>query len=115
MGWRWPIEGTEMIRMTAALLLAALLTAALGPAAAHAQGADQAKLAEIDRSFVCPEAMPTDQTRHDALSLFMHQAADANPQGTVEEIVNFRTWMLQKHHCKQGDTNLFRPAAPAKP
>ena len=43
--------------------------------AAHSQLAVKEKLAQIDRTFVCPESLPSDDARKDAVKLFLEELA----------------------------------------
>ena len=56
--------------------------------------------AEIDRTFVCPEALPDDAARQRALREFFTATAKANPSETVEQATAYRLRLLQKHACK---------------
>ena len=74
---------------------------AMAASAAQAQSAEQQMVAQIDRTFVCPEALPSDAARQDALKLFFQQAAAAKPSITLGEITQFRVAMLRKHGCNE--------------
>ena len=83
------------------LKLVPTLMAAMAASAAQAQNAEQKMVAQIDRTFVCPEYLATDEARNDALKLFLKQVTTAKPSVTVEEAIQFRVAMLQKHECNE--------------
>ena len=102
---------TRIVGIAALALLA-------GNAAAHAQPSVQQKLAQIDRTFVCPESLPSDEARKDALKLFLEEVAAVQPTTTVKQITEFRVAMLRKHRCHATLANIgvaptAAPAAPA--
>jgi hypothetical protein len=68
--------------------------------AAHAQLDVQQKLAQIDRTFVCPESLPSDEARTDALKLFVEQVAAVQPIVTVKQLTEYRDAVLRKHQCR---------------
>lgn len=98
--------GSDRIR---ALVLAAVLSAG-GPTAAHAQLDVQKQLDQIDQSFVCPEDLPTDEARKDALKLFIDRVAAAEPKITISEIVEYRVSLLKKHQCEKTLASIARQA-----
>jgi len=83
-----------------------VVAAALVGSSAYAQTTEQKMVAQIDRTFVCPEALPSEEARKDALKLFMDQVAVAKPDVTLEQIIQFRTAMLRKHQCNGTLANL---------
>lgn len=88
----------------------------VGNTAAHAQSAVQQKLAQIDRTFVCPESLPSDEARNDALKLFLDEVASVQPAITVKQLTEFRVAMLRKHQCRATLANIgVAPAAEAAP
>jgi hypothetical protein len=87
-------------------IVALSLVAAMVASAARAQTAEQKMVAQIDGTFICPEALPSDEARNDALKLFLEQVAAAKPSITVAEITQFRVAMLRKHQCNETLANL---------
>lgn len=99
-------------------LLAAVVvaTVTLFVASARAQLDVQNKLAQIDRTFVCPEDLPTDQARQDAVKLFLEQVAAVQPKVTLREITEYRVSLLKKHQCSQTLANIITdPAQTSNP
>lgn len=92
-------------------IVALSLSAAMVASASQAQTAEQNMVAQIDRTFVCPEALPSDEARNDALKLFLEQAAAAKPSITLAEVTQFRVAMLRKHQCNETLANLGVPPA----
>ncbi len=82
---------------TLAQLTLVLLAVALP---AHAEP-DKAKLAEIDRSFTCPETLPDGAAKQNALKQFVDQVAAAWPEVTIAQFTAFRMTVLEKHGCTQ--------------
>ena len=66
---------------------------------AHAQSADKDKLAQVDRTFVCPESLPDDATRREAMKKYLLAVGDAWPGVTVNQMIDFRVALLNKHNC----------------
>lgn len=60
----------------------------------------QKKLNQIDRTFVCPESLPSDAAREDALRLFIAQVQAAEPNLTVQALTEYRISLLEKHQCR---------------
>ena len=91
----------------------------LAAIAAHAQPLVQQKLAEIDRTFVCPESLPSDQARQDAVKLFLHDLAAVQPDITLRQVTEFRVQMLRKHDCRATLSNIgaapLAKSAPSAP
>jgi hypothetical protein len=75
-----------------AYLFAALLC--LGPLAARA-----ATLVDIDRAFVCPEALPDQASRNAAIGKFMQDMTEAAPKDSIPEALDYRRALLVKHGC----------------
>jgi len=84
----------------------------LAATAAGAQTATQEKLAKIDRAFVCPESLPNDQARHDAVTRFLEDAAAADPALTIQKMVELRVAMLKAHDCRETLANIARQQHP---
>jgi hypothetical protein len=61
---------------------------------------DQAKLAEIDRTFVCPESLPNFQAKEASLKQFISQVSALGPV-TVSEMIDLRMRLLAKHSCTE--------------
>jgi len=66
---------------------------------AYAQSADKEKLAEVDRNFVCPESLPTDAARQEAVKQYLLAVGAAWPNATVNDMIAFRVTLLNKHNC----------------
>lgn len=100
-----------MFKSAAAAMLVGLMASA-----AHAQTTEQKMVAQIDRAFVCPEALPSDEARKDALKVFLDQVVAAKPSVTIDELTAFRVAMLRKHQCTQTLENIgaatVKPSAP---
>lgn len=84
------------------VLIAAL---ALAATAAHAAEAPKpgVKLstAQFARTFVCPEALPTDAKRKEETKRFVDWVADAHPDWTPADMVEHRMALLMAHGCVQ--------------
>src|SRR5208337_4718481 len=89
--------GSDRLRV---LVLMAILSATGAPAA-RAQLRVQQQLDQVDQSFVCPEDLPTDQAKTDALKLFMDRVAAIQPNITIGEIIEYRVSLLKKHRCEK--------------
>jgi hypothetical protein len=74
-----------------AMMLAAAQNGAILPV--------QQKLDQLDRTFVCPESLPSDGARMDALKLFIAQLQAAEPNLTIRNLVEYRQSLLVKHSC----------------
>jgi hypothetical protein len=61
-------------------------------------------------SFVCPEALPTDQARVNALGDFVQWFRARHPDTTVGGMLAARYALLESHHCKQTLTNIRKGA-----
>lgn len=68
----------------------AAATGFLGAACAHAAATTPVTLAQFDRSFTCPEVLPTLQARRHALRLFLKQLESAQPAITINEALGYR-------------------------
>jgi hypothetical protein len=87
-----------MKTITPRRLCLALLIAAVG-CHAHAQSVDSAKLDRVDRGFACPEDLPSDKAREDAIRQFTNDVAAAWPDITIQQMIAFRMAVLERHHC----------------
>lgn len=60
-------------------------------------------LSEVDfsKTFHCPEALPSDSARADAVHNFLLWAQQSHPDLTIEEIVELRIRLLEEHHCEK--------------
>jgi hypothetical protein len=67
-----------------------LMTALPGP---------PASFADMDRAFVCPEALPDDAARTAALRDFIDAAAKAAPKESIPKVLQYRRSLLEKHGC----------------
>lgn len=61
--------------------------------------ADPARMAALDRSFVCPENLQSDAARVEALSKFDADIAKAVKNVTLDQIGEARMYLLKKHQC----------------
>jgi hypothetical protein len=86
--------------------LTVLSLALLPIAGAFAQSALDAKLDDIDRSFVCPENQPSDQARRDAVKQFLEQMTALQPSPTIGQVMDFRAALLRKHNCTKTLANM---------
>jgi hypothetical protein len=66
---------------------------------AGAQLEIQRRLAQIDSTFVCPESLPNDVARGDAVKLFLDQVTAVEPNLTLADLVSYRMTLLRKHNC----------------
>ena len=76
-----------------------VLLAAMFSACAQAQSADKDKLSQVDRNFVCPESLPSDAARQEAVKQYLLAVGDAWPGVTVDQMIAFRVALLNKHKC----------------
>ena len=82
--------------MTALALLLALQSA---PGAALSD--DTKAFTAIDKTFVCPESLPDEQTRITALHDFMDAVTRAAPEKSLPDVLVYRRALLQSHGCTQ--------------
>lgn len=83
-----------MLSIPAIVLLAAV-AAPLSPAQQRT----------LDSRFVCPETLPDDAARLDAITRFMDEYAGFRPDATVNERLAFRKRLMARHQCApEGDT-----------
>lgn len=59
----------------------------------------QRKLEQIDRTFICPESLPSDEAREDAVKLFIAQLRAIEPELSIRNLVEHRQSLLIKHGC----------------
>ena len=59
------------------------------------------QVSTIDHLFVCPETLPSDQARTDALSNFMESMSKAAPDEGIVDVLRYRKLLLQKHACTE--------------
>ncbi len=79
--------------------------AAPGQLSVSAAAAAPAVPASVDSQFVCPEALPNDQARREALRAFLKSVA-AVRGATVMDSIYFRRVLLQKHGCQKTLQNM---------
>jgi hypothetical protein len=82
---------------------------------ARAQPSKQQQLAELDRTFVCPESLPSDAARKDAVKLFVEQYAAIHPETTIAQFTYYRISLLEKHHCSVTLAAMGLSDSPAAP
>jgi len=96
-----------------------LLMAAAGclwrPSPARAQLPVENGLAQIDRTFVCPESLPNDAARDAAMQLFIEQVRAVQPNLTVAELVSYRMTLLQRHDCAETLAHIAHQPRPSQP
>jgi hypothetical protein len=85
------------VAMSSLALAAGLTLALLSPARA----APDAAGAALDRQFVCPESLPSDAARQQALRDFVAAYAKAVPTSTVPDMLLYRRALLATHGCRQ--------------
>jgi hypothetical protein len=78
------------LRVLAGLVVLALPAFAAGP---------DSPTSTIKRQFVCPEMLPNDQARSDALRKFMDSMSKIAPDEGIVDVLNYRKVLLQKHGC----------------
>ncbi|MGY2732393.1 hypothetical protein [Sphingomonas sp. UYP23] len=61
--------------------------------------ADPDRMAQIDRSFVCPENLPSDAARVQAIAKFDAKMAQAVKDLTLDQLGEARMYLLRKHRC----------------
>jgi hypothetical protein len=98
-------------KIRVSIAVSTIMVLLAGNAAARAQLAVQQKLAQIDRTFVCPESLPSDEARSDAVKLFLEELAAVQPTITVKQLTEFRVAMLRKHQCRATLANIGVPPA----
>jgi hypothetical protein len=76
-----------------------------------AHAAPPSSYAAYSKTFRCPETLPSDEARTNALRNFLAWAAQNDPDVTVEKVAQLRTRLLAEHHCNETMANI-RSAAP---
>jgi hypothetical protein len=90
-----------------ALRAVTLLSLATLPiAVAFGQSALDAKLGDIDRSFVCPESIQGDEARRAAIKQFLEQMTALQPTPSIGQIMDIRAALLRKHNCTKTLQNM---------
>jgi hypothetical protein len=102
----WPGGRAMNAKISALTVIGTIGVLLVGNTAAYAQLAVQQKLAQIDRTFVCPESLPSNEARNDALKLFLEELTAAQPTVTVKQLIEFRVAMLRKHRCRATLANI---------
>jgi hypothetical protein len=108
----------DLTRMKFIAFSIAVLSSSIAASGADAQLAVQQRLAQIDRTFVCPESLANDEARESAINLFINQVGAVEPSITINEIVAYRMSLLKKHGCGQTLANIASSnsqAAASKP
>ncbi|MDD2699612.1 MAG: hypothetical protein PHH36_00105 [Sideroxydans sp.] len=54
---------------------------------------------DFSKTFLCPEDLPTDQAREDALRNFLSWVRQQHPNFTAQEAMQLRFQLLEEHHC----------------
>ena len=96
------------MKLKESLPVLGLLGTLMLPGVGQAQLRVQDQLAQIDRSFVCPESLPDDEARSAALTLFLKQVAAVEPHISITELVDYRVNLLRKHQCVVTLANISR-------
>jgi hypothetical protein len=91
------MRGLQEDRMIHALAFATLALALSDVSASAAPSTST--FADIDRQFVCPEALPDDATRTQALKAFMTGVSQAAPNMNIAQVLLYRRTLLTKHGC----------------
>jgi len=86
---------------------AALVVAVLWSGYAAAELPTEKTLAIIDRTFVCPEDLPNDETR-DAANAFFLQLVMSMGEVTPEQLIEYRVRMLRRHNCTKSLENISK-------
>jgi hypothetical protein len=73
----------------------------------------QQKLEQIDRTFICPESLPSDEARQDAVKLFVEQLRAIEPNLTIRNLVEYRMALLEKHGCTKTLENIKKGGSEA--
>ncbi|MDB5985281.1 MAG: hypothetical protein JWR16_334 [Nevskia sp.] len=68
--------------------------------------------AAFSKTFRCPEDLPNDQARKDALKTFLVWAGQRDTNITVTKIVELRTRLLEEHHCEKTLANIRQSELP---
>jgi hypothetical protein len=55
--------------------------------------------AAYDTMFVCPESLPSDEARRQAMVAFFHWAQARHPDWSLAETVEFKKTLLVRHDC----------------
>lgn len=85
-------------------MIAALLAAAV---VAGSPGASD-PLVSVEKAFVCPESLPSDETRREALQSYVETASAAYPAFGLTRLMLLRRGLLAEHDCDQTLNNLRR-------
>ena len=54
----------------------------------------------FDQAFVCPEDLPGEAARRQAMVVFFHWAEAAHPDWSLADTVEFKKTLLIRHHCE---------------
>ena len=63
-------------------------------------------LAQMDKSFVCPESLPSNEARDTALREFMARLQRDVAGITIGQALQFRMYMLERHNCTRTLKNI---------
>ena len=77
------------------------ILAALACASSAFAAPDGDKFAGIDRQFVCPEALRSDEARLEALRSFFNNVGAAAPDQSIVDVLLYRKLLLKKHNCEK--------------
>jgi hypothetical protein len=106
-----PIDKGIGISVWAGVLATVFVLSPTSLLAADAQQslAVQKALSQIDRTFICPEDLPSNEARTAAMSLFVQQIAAIQPKITIKEIAEYRMSLLKSHQCRETLANIAAP------
>ena len=68
--------------------------------------ADPNRMAQIDRLFTCPENLPSDNARIEAIAKFDSEMKLAVRKLTLDQLGEARMYLLKKHRCYVSLANL---------
>ncbi|MDR7134557.1 uncharacterized protein J2X06_001741 [Lysobacter niastensis] len=77
----------------------------------NSQATAQLKNPALAKAFHCPEDLPTDEARTDALTAFLQTARREHPNITTSELLSLRVRLIHDHQC---DRTLASMASPPK-
>lgn len=92
-------------RLIPAVLIPALLvsTVLLVAAAGAVMPLSSSQQRDLDKNFVCPEKLPDDAARLQAITSFMQAYARFDGKATVNDRLAYRAWLLARHKCTTTD------------
>jgi len=64
-------------------------------------GSSDTAFAAIDKAFICPESLPDEKTRMNALHDFLDAVTRAAPDKSLPDVLVYRRTLLRTHGCTQ--------------